>query len=347
MRGHPEPSRASRSGPAGSAARGPVAGSGDVVTALTGGLGSGGPDAAHAQAGWLVPVAFKVRGGVEVDSGGKAAGKGYLGSDDISLTLSAVQDQFLAEPQPFAFQQNQRDEVRSLGPQAGALAANAGVTQQNYVALPIQDGRGLAKSQNGAGVGNPGDPAYTLDTVGAQAVAFAMRGREDGIEPEVHEDGRTVGALRASAGGSTRDYVATFAPTDYRTGSYERTDLAQAITTSVDRTRAAPIAVTPEYPLPTPIASWENGVGNTQVATGFAVPAGAYAVRRLTPRECERLQAFPDDWTSVGAYDGEIKRVADSHRYRMMGNAVTVSVIAWIAHRLARVLPPEGSRVSP
>ncbi len=41
-------------------------------------------------------------------------------------------------------------------------------------------------------------------------------------------------------------------------------------------------------------------------------------VRRLTPIECERLQGFPDDWTA-----GQ----ADSHRYKQMGNAVTVNVV--------------------
>lgn len=48
-------------------------------------------------------------------------------------------------------------------------------------------------------------------------------------------------------------------------------------------------------------------------------------VRRLTPRECERLQAFPDDWTA-----GQ----ADSTRYKQLGNAVTVSVVAWIINRM-------------
>lgn len=48
--------------------------------------------------------------------------------------------------------------------------------------------------------------------------------------------------------------------------------------------------------------------------------------RRLTPLECERLQAFPDGWTA-----GQ----SDSARYRQMGNAVTVSVAEWIARRIA------------
>lgn len=54
-------------------------------------------------------------------------------------------------------------------------------------------------------------------------------------------------------------------------------------------------------------------------------------VRRLTPRECERLMGWPDDWTRFGAGGREI---ADSHRYRMCGNGVVSPVAAWIGGRL-------------
>lgn len=47
-------------------------------------------------------------------------------------------------------------------------------------------------------------------------------------------------------------------------------------------------------------------------------------VRRLTPLECERLQAFPDNWTEYGC-DGE--RISDTQRYRCCGNAVTTTVV--------------------
>ena len=50
-----------------------------------------------------------------------------------------------------------------------------------------------------------------------------------------------------------------------------------------------------------------------------------HVVRRLTPTECERLQGFPDDWTS-----GQ----ADSNRYKQMGNAVAVPVVEWIISRM-------------
>lgn len=58
---------------------------------------------------------------------------------------------------------------------------------------------------------------------------------------------------------------------------------------------------------------------------------GAMRVRRLTPKECERLQGFPDDWTCYGA-DG--KEISDSARYRMIGNAVCVPVAQWIGERI-------------
>jgi len=63
--------------------------------------------------------------------------------------------------------------------------------------------------------------------------------------------------------------------------------------------------------------------------------------RRLTPRECERLQGFPDDWTRY-ADDGT--ELVDAPRYRMMGNAVTVNVAEWIGRRLMETcfIPSEG-----
>jgi len=59
-------------------------------------------------------------------------------------------------------------------------------------------------------------------------------------------------------------------------------------------------------------------------------------IRRLTEIECERLQGFPDDWTAIGNYDGEVKKVAKTQRYKMCGNAVTVRVVEEIGKRLLK-----------
>ena len=58
------------------------------------------------------------------------------------------------------------------------------------------------------------------------------------------------------------------------------------------------------------------------------------SIRRLTEIECERLQGFPDNWTQYGNYDGTIKKIAKSQRYKLLGNAVTVDIVKLIAERL-------------
>jgi DNA (cytosine-5)-methyltransferase 1 len=57
-------------------------------------------------------------------------------------------------------------------------------------------------------------------------------------------------------------------------------------------------------------------------------------VRRLTPRECERLMGLPDDYTLI-LYRG--KPAADGPRYKALGNLMAVPVMRWIGQRLALV----------
>jgi len=57
-------------------------------------------------------------------------------------------------------------------------------------------------------------------------------------------------------------------------------------------------------------------------------------VRRLTPRECERLQGFPDDYTQVPYRN---KPAADGPRYKALGNSMAVPVMAWIGKRIQQV----------
>lgn len=60
-------------------------------------------------------------------------------------------------------------------------------------------------------------------------------------------------------------------------------------------------------------------------------------IRRLTPNECERLQGLPDDFTQFGNYDGEIKEVSDTQRYRGLGNSFTVNTVEAIISRMLEV----------
>jgi len=51
-------------------------------------------------------------------------------------------------------------------------------------------------------------------------------------------------------------------------------------------------------------------------------------IRRLTPKECERLQGFPDNWT---------EGLSDTQRYKCLGNAVTVNVVQYIFNKLYEI----------
>jgi DNA (cytosine-5)-methyltransferase 1 len=62
-------------------------------------------------------------------------------------------------------------------------------------------------------------------------------------------------------------------------------------------------------------------------------------VRRLTPRECERLQGLDDDWTAWGVDEhGKREDISDSARYRMIGNGVGLPVVEWIMRRIEEVI---------
>ena len=60
-----------------------------------------------------------------------------------------------------------------------------------------------------------------------------------------------------------------------------------------------------------------------------------WAVRRLIPIECERLQGFPDDYTNV-PYRGK-NTVADGPRYKAIGNSMAVNAMEWLGDRIALV----------
>jgi DNA (cytosine-5)-methyltransferase 1 len=164
-------------------------------------------------------------------------------------------------------------------------------------------------------------------------VAFALRGRDDaGAVPEVHGRGDTVGALRAASGGSSRDYIAF-------------------------QTRGSNIDLGPDV---------SGAIGtNCDRASGSApMVATDWAVRRLTPLECERLQGFPDNWTKIpwkawrpmdtdetpescmelglevrqtkGSGRWRVKDV-DGPRYKALGNSMAVNAMELIGERIALV----------
>jgi len=71
---------------------------------------------------------------------------------------------------------------------------------------------------------------------------------------------------------------------------------------------------------------------------GNAILTSKMAVRRLTPKECERLQGFPDGYTQIPWRNKLAEDCPDGPRYKALGNSWAVPVVAWIGERIAKEL---------
>ena len=60
-------------------------------------------------------------------------------------------------------------------------------------------------------------------------------------------------------------------------------------------------------------------------------------IRRLTPKECERLQGFPDDWTKIPYRNKPADQCPDGPRYKACGNSMAVPVMRWIGTRIQMI----------
>ncbi len=168
--------------------------------------------------------------------------------------------------------------------------------------------------------------AHTLEQTNNQAVAFNLRGREGGAVPEPSP----MASIRAASGGSSNSYLA-FSAKDY---GADVGDVAPTLRgmghDSSHANGGGQIAVA--APL---TASYGKQVDSSDTSNGPPnILRSRMAVRRLTPRECERLQGFPDDYTLV-EYRGRL--AADGPRYRALGNSMAVPVMRWIGARIAAV----------
>ena len=92
--------------------------------------------------------------------------------------------------------------------------------------------------------------------------------------------------------------------------------------------------------------------GGGKPGQGVPMIAHTMQVRRLTPRECERLQGFPDDYTripwklgywpadkhSADVRDAIAEQCPDGPRYKALGNSKAVPVVRWIGQRIDAAL---------
>lgn len=75
-------------------------------------------------------------------------------------------------------------------------------------------------------------------------------------------------------------------------------------------------------------------VGGAAPMVAYDDTGGEMVVRKLTPKECERLQGFPDDYTKVPYKGKPAEDCPDTPRYKALGNSMSVPVMRWIFERL-------------
>ena len=203
--------------------------------------------------------------------------------------------------------------VQTLAARMGTGGNNVPMVATDATAIPIDDVREVEKHQNGTGIGNIGDPAYTLDTMSAAGVAYGTEldkpigfSHTQGLDAQPSET--AFPTLRVGGAGHAVAYT------------------------------------------PSSFASYQEGVGTLR-ANGGDLGGGSESlivepdiaptfttldmvVRRLTPIECERLMGWPDNHTLHRA-DG--KENSDTTRYKMCGNGVASPVAQWIAEHILDV----------
>jgi len=162
----------------------------------------------------------------------------------------------------------------------------------------------------GHGVGNPGDPAFTVSERG-QAVFTLQAGAQHAVAFQTRGSNLDVGEISGTIG-TNADRASGSAP-------------MVAFSCKDDGGDAADIAPT----LRAIQAHPQSETSSRQ--TGIRIDS---AVRRLMPVECEFLQGFPRGYTAI-TYRG--KPAADGNRYKALGNSMAVPVVRWIGERIDKV----------
>lgn len=199
---------------------------------------------------------------------------------------------------------------------------------------PSADAAGVVRLRNpGMGIVDDGTSYNLMASGQPHAITVAIRGRDGGATAELGGDVAT--ALRASQGGGDKPHVLAFAQ-----NTRDEVRLQGGDGQIVGALAAQP--------------------GMKQ--TTYLVTS---AVRRLTPRECERLQGFPDDYTLIptrkvskanqpkaaadttGAFEeiaGEWWTMsADGPRYKALGNSWAVPKFVWLGKRITALMPPSAA----
>jgi DNA (cytosine-5)-methyltransferase 1 len=264
----------------------------------------------------------------------KSNGSGF--SESIAHTLESG-----GGAQAVAFAQNTRDEVRLYdgdGKTVGALVAQPGSKQQCYVAFSAKD-YGADADDVAPTLRGMGHDRSHANGGGQVAIAFTQNQEGDVLSGDVMQ---SLGTNANATGRNAPTVAFTLHGSDGTASTASPADIAGSLRTrapgSIENSSTTavlqeqPVVWSGELTASTEIAGTLQRGGEGGRTDGVMTPQ--MAVRRLTPRECERLQGFPDDYTLV-EYRG--KPAADGPRYKALGNSMAVPVMCWIGERIAAV----------
>lgn len=254
---------------------------------------------------------------------------------------------------PVAFSQNQREEVREVEV-PGALAAEPGTHQQTYIAQPVPYDLFQITAPVNRQNRKPGDPCHTLARDNAAHAAVVGTDLYNGAitgdvaatmgtpGSSVNASGPTVMAFKPRQSAEARSLgaqVDVACTLEAGGGGNNKQAVAFPWQSALD-----PIG-NPSEVSGTLIKNQTmgdahclrgNGFDASEDGTGRGTPLVPHAmtVRRLTPRECERLQGFPDDWTLIPWRKKPADECPDGPRYKALGNSMAVNCMAWIGQRI-------------
>ena len=239
----------------------------------------------------------------------------------------------------------------------------------------LQGGGETSQSSQGSGVNK--DVAFTLNGLDKHGVVSwngdtTPKASEDVSQGVDVYSGLITGEIgctvttKTGVGDGSGPKVMSFAPSDLKRGFGQKPEIELSGTLKKEHNDQSPHVVTSQQGGEgvgvaftasdrSNKAAWEGDISGTincqMNSESSNLQMGVQenlTVRRLTPIECERLQGFPDNWTSEKMEltlegnewkaTGKVVKQADGPRYKAMGNAVTVNVAEWIGKQIGKVL---------
>lgn len=224
------------------------------------------------------------------------------------------------------------DTFIEIPKKAGCLTGggHSGGLHSDMTVIPVLTPDRKEKRQNGLRFKEDGEPAFTLNCQDQHGIMIKSNTKKGFEQAEINEDSinfsvpnsetrrERVGKKKAQTLDTQCNQGVAF------TKNYLQWDESgKGYKSQQDR------------------AFYEDGnmgcIPSTRTENKVNILTNEARIRRLTEIECERLQGFPDDWTKYGNYDGEIKEISKTQRYKMCGNAVTTKIVKAIGERIQLV----------